>query len=130
MWIMMIVELALTITLLVLTALAQPDTYRTKLWKAGYELGFNSSPAVILYAHANGQTPPTIPFVWSRTLTDYNVAIAIISLFFLITRLIGFIMDFWFPIIILPINIAFVALYAASLGGQAPLQLQALTQSA
>lgn len=52
-------------------------------------------------------------------LTDYNVAIAIISLFFLITRLIAIIMDFWFPIIILPLNIAFVALYAASLGGQA-----------
>ncbi|GAW11643.1 hypothetical protein EKO27_g6755 [Xylaria grammica] len=119
MWIMMPIELALTVTLLVLTALAQPDTYRTKLWKAGYELGFNSSPAVILYAYANGKTPPTVPFVWSRTLTDYNVAIAIISLFFLITKLIAFIMDFWLPIIVLPINVAFVALYAASLGGQA-----------
>ncbi|KAI0468510.1 hypothetical protein F4859DRAFT_205991 [Xylaria cf. heliscus] len=119
MWIMMIVELALTVTLLVLTALAQPDTYRTKLWRAGYQLGFNSNPSLIAFAYANGQTPPKIPFVWSRTLTDFNVAIAIISLFFLITRLIAFIMDFWYPIIILPINIAFVALYAASLGGQA-----------
>ncbi|KAI0410184.1 hypothetical protein F4802DRAFT_17683 [Xylaria palmicola] len=119
MWIMMIVELALTVTLLVLTALAQPDTYRTKLWKAGYELGFNSSPAFLLYEQANGKAPSAIPFVWSRTLTDFNVAIAIISLFFLITRLIAIIMDFWFPIIVLPINIAFVALYAASLGGQA-----------
>ncbi|KAI1128680.1 hypothetical protein F5Y10DRAFT_168912 [Nemania abortiva] len=119
MWIMIIVELALTVTLLVLTALAQPDTYRTKLWQAGYELGFNSNPSVIAFAYANGKSPPTIPFVWSRTLTDYNVAIAIISLFFLITRLIAFIMDFWLPIIVLPINIAFVGLYAASLGGQA-----------
>lgn len=67
MWIMMLVELALTVTLLVLTALAQPDTYRTKLWKAGNDLGFNSSPSVIAFAHANGKTPPTIPFVWSRT---------------------------------------------------------------
>lgn len=67
MWIMMLAELALTITLLVLTALAQPDTYRTKLWKAGHELGFNSSPALLLYAYANGKTPPAVPFVWSRT---------------------------------------------------------------
>ncbi len=52
-------------------------------------------------------------------ITDYNVSIGIISLFFLITRLIAFIMEFWLPIIVLPINIAFVALYAASLGGQA-----------
>jgi hypothetical protein len=52
-------------------------------------------------------------------LTDYNVAIAIVSLFFLIARLIAFIMEFWYPILVLPINIAFVALYAASIGGQA-----------
>lgn len=52
-------------------------------------------------------------------MTDYNVAIAIISLFFLITRLIALIMDFWRPVLVLPINIAFVALYATSLGGQA-----------
>ncbi|KAI1175578.1 hypothetical protein F4777DRAFT_323055 [Nemania sp. FL0916] len=119
MWIMMIVELALTVTLLVLTSLAQPDTYRTKLWTAGYQLGFNSNPMIITFALTNGQKPPAIPFVWSSTLTDYNVAIAIISLFFLITKLIAFIMEFWLPIIVLPINIAFVGLYAASLGGQA-----------
>lgn len=119
MWIMIVVELALTVTLLVLTALAQPDTYRTQLWTAGYQLGFNSNPKLIDFAHANGEKPPKIPFVWSSTLTDYNVAIAIISLFFLITRLIALIMDFWRPVLVLPINIAFVALYATSLGGQA-----------
>ncbi|GAP85336.2 putative succinate-semialdehyde dehydrogenase [Rosellinia necatrix] len=119
MWIMMLVELALTVTLLVLTALAQPDTYRTELWKAGYQLGFNSSPNYRTFEQANGKPKSPIPFVWSSTLTDYNVAIAIISLFFLITKLIAFIMDFWLPIIVLPINIAFVGLYAASLGGQA-----------
>ncbi|KAI8626780.1 hypothetical protein F5Y19DRAFT_216586 [Xylariaceae sp. FL1651] len=119
MWIMMIAELGVTIGLLVLTALAQPNTYRTKLWKAGSELGFNSSPAVILYAYANGRPPPQVPFVWSSTLTNFNVAIAIISLFFLITKLIAYIMDFWFPILALPLNVALVALYAASVGGQA-----------
>lgn len=67
MWIMMVAELALTITLLVLTALAQPDTYRSKLWKAGYELGFNSNPNLIVFAHSVGKTPPAVPFVWSRT---------------------------------------------------------------
>ncbi|KAI1827798.1 hypothetical protein F4861DRAFT_491275 [Xylaria intraflava] len=119
MFIMIVVELIVTVALLVLTSLAQPDAYRTKLWKAGFELGFNSSPAVIVYAYANGRPPPVIPFVWSSRLTNYNVAVAIISLFFLITRLIAFIMEFWFPVVVLPINVAFVALYAASLGGQA-----------
>ncbi|KAI1431120.1 hypothetical protein GGR50DRAFT_681138 [Xylaria sp. CBS 124048] len=119
MWIMIIAELGVTVALLVLTSLAQPDKYRTKLWRAGYELGFNSNPSIIAFAYANGRPPPTIPFVWSSTITEFNVAIAIISLFFLITRLIAFIMDYWFPIIVLPLNIALVALYAASLGGQA-----------
>lgn len=67
MWIMMVAELALTVTLLVLTALAQPDLYRTKLWQAGYELGFNSNPYEIQFALAVGKTPPDVPFVWSRT---------------------------------------------------------------
>ncbi|KAI2638369.1 hypothetical protein GGS21DRAFT_435528 [Xylaria nigripes] len=117
--IMIVVELVLTVTLLVLTSLAQPDLYRTKLWRAGFELGFNSSPSVISYAFANGRPPPEIPFVWSNRLTDYNVAVAIVSLFFLIARLIAFIMEFWYPIVVLPLNVAFVALYATSLGGQA-----------
>jgi hypothetical protein len=67
MWIMIIAELVLTVTLLVLTALAQPDLYRSKLWQAGYELGFNSNPKVIQFALAVGKTPPAVPFVWSRT---------------------------------------------------------------
>ncbi|KAI1810280.1 hypothetical protein GGS20DRAFT_209749 [Poronia punctata] len=119
MWIMMIAELALTVTLLILTALAQPDTYRSKLWRAGYDLGFNSNPSIIDYKYAVGKPPPAIPFVWSSALTEFNVSIAIVSLFFLIARLIAFIMDFWYPVLVLPLNIAFVALYAASIGGQA-----------
>lgn len=61
----MLFELAGTVVCLVLFALAQPDTYRTILWTAGNQLGFNSSPNIALYAYANHVAQPTIPFVWS-----------------------------------------------------------------
>ncbi|KAI1342905.1 hypothetical protein F5Y15DRAFT_412578 [Xylariaceae sp. FL0016] len=119
MYIMMIAELLATVAVLVVFGIAQPDLYRTKLWKAGHELGFNSSPAVILYAYANHVSQPNIPFVWSQTLTNFNVAISVISLFFLLTKLIAFIMHVWYPVIALIFNVSLVAFYAASIGGQA-----------
>lgn len=66
-WWAMIPELACTVALLVLFGLAQPDLFRTQLWQAGNDLGFNSSPNIILYAYANHRPLPTIPFVWSLT---------------------------------------------------------------
>lgn len=67
MYYMMIPELLGTVGALVVTALAQPDLYRTKLWRAGSELGFNSSPSVTLWAYANYEPLPKIPLVWSQT---------------------------------------------------------------
>ncbi|KAI5864772.1 hypothetical protein GGS23DRAFT_462753 [Durotheca rogersii] len=115
----MLAELAGTVAVLVLFGISQPDLYRTKLWRAGHELGFNSSPTVIVLAYANYESAPTLPFVWSQTLTDFNVAISVLSLFLLLTKLIAFIMHVWFPIIALFVNVALTALYAASIGGQA-----------
>ncbi|KAI1392758.1 uncharacterized protein F4822DRAFT_425965 [Hypoxylon trugodes] len=119
MYITMIAELGGTVAVLVLFGIAQPDLYRTKLWRAGNELGFNSSPNVILYSYANYEPYPDIPFVWSQLLTNFNVAISVLSLFLLLTKLIAFIMHVWFPIIAAIINISMIALYAASMGGQA-----------
>ncbi|KAI0160628.1 hypothetical protein GGR57DRAFT_455976 [Xylariaceae sp. FL1272] len=119
MWIVMLAELGITIGLLILTALAHPNVYRDKLWQAGYELGYNSSPAQLLYAYAMGKPIPVKPFVWSPLLTNFNFSIAIVSLFFLIAKLIGYIMDIWFPLPVLFINIGLTVLYAVSVGGQA-----------
>ncbi|KAI1137098.1 hypothetical protein F5Y05DRAFT_78471 [Hypoxylon sp. FL0543] len=115
----MIAELGGTVAVLVMFGIAQPDLYRTKLWRAGSELGFNSSPNVILWAYANYEPQPTLPFVWSQTLTNFNVAISVLSLFLLLTKLIAFIMHVWFPIIALIINFSLTALYVASIVGQA-----------
>lgn len=62
----MIPELAGVITLLVLFGVQQPDAFRTLFWRIGYENKLNSNPNMILYAYANYQKIPTVPFVWSR----------------------------------------------------------------
>ncbi len=59
-------ELLTIVALLVLFGLAQPDTYRTTMWEIGFENGFNSNPNMILYAYANHEPLPTVPFVWSQ----------------------------------------------------------------
>jgi len=62
----MLPELALTIAVLVLFGIQQPDLFRSLFWRIGYELRMNSNPNIILYAYANHQPLPKIPFVWSR----------------------------------------------------------------
>jgi hypothetical protein len=119
MWYLMIVELLGTVAVLALFGIAQPDLFRTQLWRAGDQMGFNSSPNIVLYAYANYEPLPRVPFVWTVTLTNFNVAISVISLFVLITKMIGVIMHLWFPLIAMVFNIALVALYATSVYGQA-----------
>jgi len=116
-WLMPL-ELMGLIPILVIFGIAQPDLYRTDLWKIGYENKLNSNPNMILYAYANHKPLPQVPLVWSRTLTDFNVAISVISLFLLLVKLITFIMKGWLPLIALVINIALTALYTVSVYGQ------------
>jgi len=61
-----IAELVLTIPVLALFGIADPDLYRTRLWQDGYDNGFNSNPREILYAYANHRPIPTTPLVWSQ----------------------------------------------------------------
>ncbi|WYZ44370.1 hypothetical protein EsH8_VII_000806 [Colletotrichum jinshuiense] len=118
MWALMPLELIGLVPLLVLFGIAQPDLYRTKLWEVGFANGFNSNPKMILYAYANYEPLPNVPFVWTRTLTDFNVAISVITLFILLTKLVAFIMKFWFPMLAAGINVCMVALYTVSVYGQ------------
>ncbi|KAH6651160.1 hypothetical protein F5144DRAFT_77205 [Chaetomium tenue] len=115
----MIPELAGVITLLVLFGVQQPDAFRTLFWRIGYENKLNSNPNMILYAYANYQKIPTIPFVWSRMLTDYNVAISVVSLFILLAKMIATIMKVYYPIFGTIISLGLTALYTVSVYGQA-----------
>ncbi|CAK7568684.1 MAG: hypothetical protein SEPTF4163_006684 [Sporothrix epigloea] len=114
----MVPELGLIVGLLVLFGLAQPNTYRTLMWQIGFDNGFNSNPNMILYAYANHQPLPAVPFVWSQTLTNFNVAISVLSLFVLLAKMIGLIMHVFFPVIGLAISIIMTSFYTASVYGQ------------
>ncbi|KAM7222166.1 hypothetical protein V8F06_002438 [Rhypophila decipiens] len=115
----MVPELMFLIAVLVLFGLQQPDVWRTRFWRIGHDLKLNSSPNIILYAYANHRPLPDIPFVWSQSLTNFNVAISIISLFILLGKMIATIMKIYYPIIGLFVNLCLTGLYAASVYGQA-----------
>jgi hypothetical protein len=61
---LMIFEFPFTVANLALFGIASPNLYRTILWRLGGEMGFNSSPSIILYAYANYK-PIATPIVWS-----------------------------------------------------------------
>lgn len=116
-WLMPL-ELIGLIPALVIFGIAQPNLYRTDMWRIGFDNKLNSNPNMILYAYANHKPLPDVPFIWSQTLTNFNVAISIISLFFLLARLICFIMRVWYPILALFIQLSLVVLYTVSTYGQ------------
>jgi hypothetical protein len=62
---LLITELPLTVLCLVLMGIADPNTYRTKLWADGGKAGLNSNPNIILYSYANYK-PLEPPLVWSQ----------------------------------------------------------------
>lgn len=64
MWTLFGIEFLFTIAVLTLFGIADPDTYRTKLWQEGSDHGFNSNPNEILYSYAN-HDPIDTPLVWS-----------------------------------------------------------------
>ncbi|KAL2184640.1 hypothetical protein L209DRAFT_745560 [Thermothelomyces heterothallicus CBS 203.75] len=115
----MVPELAGIVPLLVLFGLQQPDGFRSLFWRIGFENKQNSNPNMILYAYANYQPLPTVPFVWSKTLTNYNVAISVLSLFILLAKMIATIMKVFYPIFGTIISLVLVVLYTVSIYGQA-----------
>ena len=60
-----IAELPLSIAILALFGIAQPDLYRTRFWQEGSDHGWNSNPNEILYALANYK-PISTPLPWSQ----------------------------------------------------------------
>lgn len=116
---LMVCELGGTIAALTLFGIATPDLFRTKLWQVGSDNGFNSSPLQILYAYANYRPLPKIPFVWSETLTNFNVAISVLSMFIMLVKVTMFSLHIWYPLLSSIVNIALIAMWAVSVYGQA-----------
>lgn len=114
----MVIELAGTVPALALFGIASPDLYRTTMWQIGYQNGWNSDPREILYAYANYIPLPKIPFVWSQTLTNFNVAVSVLSMFVLLVKCSMFILHIWYPLLSTVANLPIVVLWAVSVYGQ------------
>jgi len=114
-----VIELAGTVAALALFGIADPDLFRTKLWQIGFDNGFNSNPKQILYAYANYRPIPSTPFVWSHTLTSFNLAISVLSTFILLVKAVMFILHIWYPLLGSITNLAITVLWIVSIYGQA-----------
>jgi len=112
-----IVELLFSVAALALYGIAQPDLYRTRLWKEGSNHGWNSNPKEIIYAYANYRPIPT-PLPWSQFITNFNVVIAVLSLFILLVKGIMFITHVFHPLLSAVVHAVLVALYAVSIHAQ------------
>jgi len=111
-------EFPLTVALLALFGIASPNTYRTKLWQDGADNGFNSSPLTGLYAAANYR-PYTTPKVWSQFITNYNVVIAVLSMFIMLVKSIMYMLHVFPPILSILVHALLIALYTVSVDYQA-----------
>ena len=65
------VEFLLIVAVLTLFGIADPNTYRTKLWQNGADKGFNSDPSIVLYSYANYK-PIDTPVVWSQLYVHHH----------------------------------------------------------
>lgn len=115
---LMVFELAGTVAALAMFGIADPDLFRTALWRVGSDNGFNSSPLQILYAYANYRPLPKTPFVWSQTLTSFNVAISVLSTFILLVKAVMFVLHIWYPILGTVVNAIITVLWIVSIYGQ------------
>ncbi|KAI9785934.1 MAG: hypothetical protein M1839_008200 [Geoglossum umbratile] len=114
-----LLEFAGIVTSLALFGIAAPDLYRTVLWGDGFNNGFNSSPAQILYAYANYRPLPKTPLVWSHFLTSFNVVISVFSMFVLLIKVVLNVMGIFYPLLSVFIHVMLSCIWAVSVYGQA-----------
>jgi hypothetical protein len=72
-FVMLAIETVLSVPALALTGIADPNTYRNKLWHDGHLNGFNSDTSTVLYAYANYE-PVKVPLVWSGLYVELPTA--------------------------------------------------------
>ncbi|KAK5088058.1 hypothetical protein LTR05_002274 [Lithohypha guttulata] len=112
------IEFCLTVALLTFTGIAAPNLYRTKLWQDGADNGFNSSPVAGLYAAANYR-PYTTPRCWSQFITNYNLVVAVLSMFLMLVKGTTFMLHVLPPIVSTILHAILIALYSVAAAFQA-----------
>ncbi|KAK7728525.1 hypothetical protein SLS57_002413 [Botryosphaeria dothidea] len=114
---LIVLEFPLTVAVLTLFGIANPNLYRTKLWQEGGDLGYNSAPNTVLYAMANYR-PVKTPLVWSQFITSWNLVISVLSMFIMLCKATMFVLHVFYPIVSLLVHALEIALYAYSAFGQ------------
>jgi len=114
---LLISEAPFIIAGLALYGIADPNTYRSRLWQDGFDNGFNSSPAQPIYDLVNGGQMH-VPLVWSQFITQFNLTISLLTVFILLVKSIAVIMGVMYPGISLLVHGLELALWAVSVHGQ------------
>ena len=135
--ILFVVEFPFTVACLALFGIADPDTYRTSLWKEGANHGWNSDPIELLYAYANYK-PMKAPAPWNQlyvqyigkvderlgwltgnSITDWNVVICVLSMFILLAKVVVYITQTFPPFFSALIHCVLTIFYIVSITQQA-----------
>ncbi|KAF4469555.1 hypothetical protein FALBO_3547 [Fusarium albosuccineum] len=116
---LILVEMAISVTAVVLFGLAYPDRFRSRLWENGGEEGWNSNPNHRIYFYANHREPPEIPLLWTQRLTDSNLAIAILGLVIFVARASMAHLNYLPRYVNALYDVLLLCLWAVSLSGQA-----------
>ena len=133
-------ELPLSVAALALFGISSPDLYRTRFWEEGFLQGWNSSPDQVIYDYANYRTPH-YPTPWAQkyassrnpaskpsyhsnvltnhSTTNFNVVVAVLSVFLLLCKGIMLICSVFHPLISLAIHATLTALWAVAIHNQA-----------
>lgn len=89
-----VTEVVVTSITLALFCCAYPDEFRSVLWEAGGENAWNSNPRLRIYDYANHREPPPIPLIWSQSLTNSNLAVALLAAAICLARIALLFLDF------------------------------------
>jgi hypothetical protein len=128
---LLVAETPLIIAGLALYGIADPNTYRSRLWLDGFDNGFNSSPSQPIYDMVNGGKG-VVPLVWSLLLvfpslpakanapsiTKFNLTVSLLTVFILLVKCIAVIMGVMYPVVSLLVHGLELALWAFSVHGQ------------
>ncbi|GAB7326325.1 hypothetical protein MBLNU13_g10295t2 [Cladosporium sp. NU13] len=114
-----VVEFLLTVAVLTLYGIADPNTYRTRLWQNGADAGFNSDPSIYVCSEIEEMSSSVqASQLTHHSTTTFNIAISVLGMFILLCKVVMFIMHLFLPLLAFFVHGLMLALYAVSLRNQ------------
>ncbi|KAG7142141.1 hypothetical protein HYQ45_001418 [Verticillium longisporum] len=85
---LLVIDFCISVTAVGLFSSAYLGHHRDRLWEFGGVEGWNSNPKERVYFYANYKEPPVIPLIWTQRLTDASLAVALLSIFIMVARMV------------------------------------------